>query len=92
MLRSQPKYSKESYHLFVEHAKAEAEQHAGEAKEKLRAEKVYEILRHISDEDCKTLGFNPRFSRPENLIMTVRGCLSVAHIGGRVGFFSCQCA
>jgi DNA-directed RNA polymerase beta' subunit len=41
-------------------------------KVKLRAERVHEIFRHISDEDCKALGFNPRFSRPENLIMTVR--------------------
>ncbi len=45
-------------------------------KEKLRAERVYDIFRHITERDCKALGFNPRFSRPENLIMTVRalGC------------------
>ena len=32
---------------------------------------MYDIFRNISDDDCYTLGFNPRFSRPENLIVTV---------------------
>jgi DNA-directed RNA polymerase II subunit RPB1 len=30
---------------------------------------VYEILKHISDDDCELLGIDPKRSRPENMIL-----------------------
>ena len=37
--------------------------------EEVKPEKVYDIFLKISDEDCKVLGFNPRFTRPECMII-----------------------
>lgn len=44
---------------------------ATERKQEITPERALEILRRISDEDCITLGFNPKFSRPEWMILTV---------------------
>jgi hypothetical protein len=46
-----------------------------------RGAQVYDIFRNISDADCMTLGFNPRFSRPENLIITVRCAVPRPRVG-----------
>ena len=35
------------------------------------AYRALEVLRNISDEDCIVLGMNPKFCRPEWLIVTV---------------------
>jgi len=32
------------------------------------AEQVYEIFQKISDEDCKMMGFDPEFTRPEWMV------------------------
>lgn len=37
----------------------------------LTAENCYDILKNISDSDCRILGFNPEISRPEMLILKV---------------------
>jgi len=37
----------------------------------LTAEKVMEIFKRISNEDCETLGFDPNFCRPEWMILSV---------------------
>jgi DNA-directed RNA polymerase II subunit RPB1 len=37
--------------------------------EEIKPEKVYDIFQKISDEDCRYLGFNPRFTRPEWMII-----------------------
>jgi len=37
--------------------------------ELLSAEDCYNILKNISDVDCKIMGFDPKISRPENLII-----------------------
>jgi DNA-directed RNA polymerase beta' subunit len=37
----------------------------------LSARRVYEILKGISDEDCMLLGFNPKFARPDWMMVTV---------------------
>lgn len=42
-----------------------------ERRQEITAEKAHEILKRISDEDCKALGFDPRHARPDWLIMTV---------------------
>jgi len=44
---------------------------AMERKQEISAERALEILRRISDEDCEILGFNPKFSRPDWMILTV---------------------
>ncbi len=35
------------------------------------AERVHEIFKRISDEDCVAIGFNPKFCRPDWMIITV---------------------
>ena len=42
-----------------------------EGKQELSPTEALRILRGISDEDCAALGFNPKFSRPEWMILTV---------------------
>lgn len=42
-----------------------------ERRQEITAEKAHEILKRISDEDCMALGFNPRFARPDWMILTV---------------------
>ena len=42
-----------------------------ERRQEMTAEKVHEILKRISDEDCTALGFNPKYARPDWLILTV---------------------
>jgi DNA-directed RNA polymerase II subunit RPB1 len=37
----------------------------------LSAERVWEILRHIIDEECYILGMDPKFARPDWMIVTV---------------------
>ncbi|CAG0902113.1 unnamed protein product [Cyprideis torosa] len=37
----------------------------------LTAEKVHEILRNITDEECYVLGMDPKYARPDWMIMTV---------------------
>lgn len=37
----------------------------------LTAERVYEIFKRISDEECELLGMNPKFARPDWMIITV---------------------
>ena len=37
----------------------------------LSAEDCHNILKNISDVDCRIMGFDPKISRPENLIITV---------------------
>jgi DNA-directed RNA polymerase II subunit RPB1 len=39
--------------------------------QEITPEKALEILKRISDEDCRTLGLDPRFSRPDWMILTV---------------------
>ncbi|KAK3854868.1 hypothetical protein Pcinc_038689 [Petrolisthes cinctipes] len=42
-----------------------------ERKITLTAERVYEVFRHISDEECYLLGMDPRYARPDWMIITV---------------------
>lgn len=42
-----------------------------ERKIDLSAERVWEIFKHISDEECEILGMDPRFARPDWMIVTV---------------------
>ncbi|KAM7261225.1 hypothetical protein ACFE04_026700 [Oxalis oulophora] len=42
-----------------------------ERKKTLAAEQVLEVLTRISDEDCDTLGLNPKYARPDWMILQV---------------------
>ena len=42
-----------------------------EKKINLTAETVHEIFKRISDEDCVVLGMDPRFARPDWMVITV---------------------
>ncbi|KAA8532028.1 hypothetical protein F0562_006830 [Nyssa sinensis] len=42
-----------------------------ERKQLLSAEKVLSVLKRISDEDCQLLGLNPKYSRPDWMILQV---------------------
>ena len=37
----------------------------------LTAERILEIFKRISDEECVTLGMDPKYSRPDWMIVTV---------------------
>lgn len=41
------------------------------ASQELSAEACYKILSQISDEDCRALGFDTRFTRPDWLLVSV---------------------
>jgi DNA-directed RNA polymerase II subunit RPB1 len=43
----------------------------GDRKQRLSAKRAYEILRNISDEDAVKLGLNPKYARPEWLVVSV---------------------
>ena len=43
---------------------------AMERKQEITAERALEILKRISDEDCEILGFDPKFARPDWMILT----------------------
>jgi len=43
----------------------------GDRKQILSAHRAYEVLRNISDKDAKMLGLDPKFARPEWLLITV---------------------
>nr|GMC94850.1 DNA-directed RNA polymerase II subunit 1 [Ipomoea batatas] len=42
-----------------------------ERKQQLTAENVLSILKRISDEDCELLGLNPKYARPDRMILQV---------------------
>lgn len=37
----------------------------------LTAEKVYAVLKRISDDDCRRMGLNPEYARPDWMCVTV---------------------
>merc|ERR1719312_2344840 len=41
-----------------------------EKKQVLSAERVYEIFKHITDEECYILGMDPKFARPDWMLVT----------------------
>ena len=40
-------------------------------KMELTAERAHRILKAISDEDCRKLGFDPQYARPDWMVLTV---------------------
>ena len=39
--------------------------------QEITPEKALEILKRIPDDDCRALGFDPRYSRPDSMVLTV---------------------
>ncbi len=39
-------------------------------RQELTAERAHEILKRVSDEDCRALGFNPKYARPDWMVLT----------------------
>ena len=54
--------------VIVDEKTGEASESKKKIKEYMSAQKIYNILRNISETDCFLLGFNPKVSRPEDLI------------------------
>jgi len=64
----QPSYKKDGMKIMAEF-KQVSEDNA-EKKQSLTAEKVHAILKRITNEDCKALGLNPEWARPDWMIIT----------------------
>jgi DNA-directed RNA polymerase II subunit RPB1 len=66
----QPKYKKEGLKLRI---KFPGDQDAAETTRErdLSAKEVFEVFRKLSDEDVKTLGFDPKYARPEWMLVSV---------------------
>ena len=77
----QPKFSKNNLNIFI------GKKNENNVTEKmiLDTEECHKILNNISDEDCRTLGLDPEYSRPEwmviDIIQVVPPCVrpSVVH-------------
>ena len=67
--RSQPVIRRVGLELTAEWKKVDDD--SQEKKIILSAERVLEIFKNISDEECECLGMEPRFSRPDWMVVTV---------------------
>ncbi|XP_032236944.2 DNA-directed RNA polymerase II subunit RPB1-like [Nematostella vectensis] len=67
--RYQPKFRKTALELTAEWKHVNED--ANEKKITLTAERVYEIFKRISDEECNALGMDPKNARPDWMIVTV---------------------
>ena len=69
--RFQPKIRKTGLELSAEWSDKKRNDDSQEKKIALTAERVLEIFKNISDEDCVVLGLDPAFCRPDWMIVTV---------------------
>eukprot|EP00879_Flechtneria_rotunda_P006150 GHRR01006467.1.p1 GENE.GHRR01006467.1~~GHRR01006467.1.p1 ORF type:complete len:1335 (+),score=429.51 GHRR01006467.1:359-4363(+) len=72
----QPSYKLEAMKILMEFPKPKDPEAAGamadvERKQELSAKECHRILSQISDEDCKALGFNTQFTRPDWFLISV---------------------
>ncbi|CAH8588379.1 unnamed protein product [Schistosoma rodhaini] len=67
--RYQPRFRRNGLELTAEWKKVNEE--SQERKINLTAERVLEVFKRMSDEDCLSLGFDPRYARPDWMIATV---------------------
>ncbi|KAK7486909.1 hypothetical protein BaRGS_00021880 [Batillaria attramentaria] len=67
--RFQPKFKKKGLELIAEWKDVNEDNQ--ERKMAVTADRVLEVFRQISDEDCRILGMDPKFARPEWMILTV---------------------
>lgn len=64
----QPSLKKDGMKILAEFKQVSDE--AAEKKQSLTAEKVHAILKRISDDDCRAMGLNPEWARPDWMIIT----------------------
>jgi DNA-directed RNA polymerase II subunit RPB1 len=62
----QPKYSKNNLHIFIGKKRDNVTE-----KMILDTDECFRILNNISDDECKIFGLDPKFSRPEWMIINV---------------------
>ena len=68
----QPKYTKVGLHIEAEYSEQmESVPNSGDRKQFLSASKAVEIFRRMRDEDCKALGLDVTWARPEWLVVQV---------------------
>jgi DNA-directed RNA polymerase II subunit RPB1 len=68
----QPNFRREGLKISIEYKEEHvAELNVADRKQVLTPEKAYSILRNVSNEDVRILGLNPRYARPEWMIVTV---------------------
>ena len=63
----QPQYRLEGMKITAEFKQRGEEDHlpeGGERKQIVTAERAYEILKNVSDEDCRILGLDPEHAHP----------------------------
>jgi len=63
----QPRYSRDGWCIVAKFDK----KLTSEPTRILTAERIHEIFKNISDQDCKKLGLNPTLARPDWMILTV---------------------
>ena len=69
--RFQPKIRRNGLELTAEWNEKKRNDDSQEKKIILSPERVLEIFKNISDEDCHILGMDPKFARPDWMIVTV---------------------
>ena len=65
----QPKLRRKNYQITAHYSSKADEEGTTVREESLTADKAYAILHGISDEDCYALGYDPKQSRPEWMII-----------------------
>jgi len=65
---AQPAYKREGLIIRAEYRRTDEQE---ELKQDVTAETAHQILKRITDEDSRKLGFNPQFARPDWMIITV---------------------
>jgi len=69
-----PKFRKEGLKIimtFDENAPKDRIPGTGERSQSLSAKEAIEILKRITDEDCKLMGLNPKYAKPDWLLVSV---------------------
>ena len=66
-----PRYARDGMKINVEYPDDMDVPGNGDRKQQLSAHRAFEILKGISDADAKKLGLDPKYSRPEWLLVTV---------------------
>ncbi|KAL3142999.1 DNA-directed RNA polymerase II subunit rpb1 [Trebouxia sp. C0009 RCD-2024] len=72
----QPKYRLDGLRIMMEFPKPkddeeQAAENITERKQELTAERAYEILKRVSDDECRVMGFNPLYAHPAWMVLTV---------------------
>lgn len=68
----QPKFKREGLTIRITFSSEDSDAPSlGPRQRELSATEAYEVLRKISDEDVEMLGFNPKYSRPDWMVVTV---------------------